>query len=221
VGLKNVRLAPLRSVFCALLLNAHVATCAANDIFMRTSGDGTVELSNVPVETGFKIYVSAPVTPGEVPATKGAEPNRKTGDARGTPLLSRVAQYKELVAQAARLTNVEARLLHAVIAIESGYDSQVVSTRGASGLMQLMPSTAVRYGVTNVLDPKQNIMGGASYLRDLLAMFNSDINLALAAYNAGENAVLRNGNRIPPYRETMAYVPKVLAIYRKLENTAI
>jgi soluble lytic murein transglycosylase-like protein len=211
----------LMTVFSALLLNAHGALCGEEAIFMRTTADGTVELSNVPVEKSFKMYVTASETRGEALATNWAEPNRKTGDARGTPLLSRVAQYRELVAQVARVTNVEARLLHAVIAVESGYDSQAVSTRGATGLMQLMPNTAVRYGVTNVLDPQQNIMGGASYLRDLLEMFNSDINLALAAYNAGQNAVLRHGNRIPPYRETMAYVPKVLAIYRKLEHMVI
>ena len=211
----------LMAVFSILLLSAHGVLCAENDIFMRTTADGTVELSNVPVESSFKMYLSASATRGEALATNRAEPNRKTDDARGTPLLLRVAQYRELVAQAARVTNVEARLLHAVIAVESGYDSQVVSTRGATGLMQLMPNTAVRYGVTNVLDPQQNIMAGASYLHDLLEMFNSDVNLALAAYNAGENAVLRHGNRIPPYRETMAYVPKVLAIYHKLEHMVI
>ena len=81
--------------------------------------------------------------------------------------------------------------------------------------MQLMPETARRYNVTDRHDPEQNIHGGAQYLRDLLRMFNNDLHLALAAYNAGEQAVLKYGNRIPPYRETLAYVPKVMKFYER------
>ena len=81
--------------------------------------------------------------------------------------------------------------------------------------MQLMPGTAKRYGVKNRLDPAQNIHGGARYLRDLQDMFDDNLQLVLAAYNAGEQAVMRYGNRIPPYRETAAYVPRVLQFYRK------
>jgi soluble lytic murein transglycosylase-like protein len=79
--------------------------------------------------------------------------------------------------------------------------------------MQLMPETAARYSVTNRLDPEQNIRGGTRYLGDLLLMFNNDLRLALAAYNAGENAVVKYGNRVPPYRETVEYVPRVMAYY--------
>jgi soluble lytic murein transglycosylase-like protein len=81
--------------------------------------------------------------------------------------------------------------------------------------MQLMPGTAARYNVTNRLDPDQNIRAGTRYLGDLLLLFDHDLLLALAAYNAGENAVLRHGNRLPPYRETLDYVPRVMAYYRK------
>ena len=81
--------------------------------------------------------------------------------------------------------------------------------------MQLMPETARRYGVKDRLDPAQSIHGGARYLRDLKTMFDGDLQLVLAAYNAGEEAVLKHGRRIPPYRETAAYVPKVLEFYRK------
>jgi soluble lytic murein transglycosylase-like protein len=103
-----------------------------------------------------------------------------------------------------------------VISVESRYNVKAVSKKGASGLMQLMPETAKRYGVADIFDPLQNIRAGAQYLRDLLKMFNNDMRLALAAYNAGENAVVRHGSKIPPYRETTAYVPKVLAFYKQL-----
>ena len=92
--------------------------------------------------------------------------------------------------------------------------------KGTAVLMQLMPDTAKRYGVTNRLDPAQNIHGGARYLRDLIRLFKNDLQLAVAAYNAGENAVVRHGNRIPPYSETMTYVPRVMSYYKKYRTTS-
>ena len=100
-----------------------------------------------------------------------------------------------------------------MVTAESAYDPVAVSSAGAVGLMQLMPGTAERYGVRNRRDPRQNVLGGVRYLRDLLVQFD-DLTLALAAYNAGENAVIRYGNRIPPYPETQNYVRKVLTFYR-------
>ena len=85
-------------------------------------------------------------------------------------------------------------------------------------MMQVMPTTGRRYGIVNLTEPEANIQAGATYLRDLLAMFGGDLSLALAAYNAGENAVLRFGRKIPPYAETQAYVPRVLARYRALRG---
>ena len=113
-----------------------------------------------------------------------------------------------------RLTETDPGLLHAVIRAESGYNSRALSNKGASGLMQLIPDTARRYGVSNIFDPVENINGGARYLKDLLAMFNNNMELALAGYNAGENAVIRAGHRVPNYPETMAYVPKVIGFYK-------
>jgi soluble lytic murein transglycosylase-like protein len=113
---------------------------------------------------------------------------------------------------------VEPNLLRAVIVVESGFNSRAVSKRGAVGLMQLMPATASRFGVSNRYDPLQNISGGAAYLKFLMDRFGHDMRLALAAYNAGEEAVDRNGGQIPPFSETMAYVPRVLKIYRMLGN---
>src|SRR6185295_10750786 len=109
------------------------------------------------------------------------------------------------------------KLVHAVIRAESGYNTNAVSSKGAIGLMQLIPATAQRYGVQDSYDPTQNIQGGTRYLRDLMKMFNGNLELAIAGYNAGENAVIRAGNRVPPYPETLAYVPKVLGFYRSPE----
>ena len=143
-----------------------------------------------------------------------------TGNIRQTPaeltgLRGEPARYRAHVQAAAAETKVDAALIHAVIAVESGYNPSARSGAGAVGLMQLMPATAKRYGVKNRLDPAQNIQGGARYLRDLKLMFGNNLPLVLAAYNAGENAVMRYGRRIPPYRETVAYVPKVMQQYRK------
>jgi len=121
--------------------------------------------------------------------------------------------YDNLIQQVASSKNVEAALLHAIIQTESAYNPYAVSPKGATGLMQLMPGTAKRYGVTDRTDAEANVIGGASYLRDLLKLFKNNKKLALAAYNAGEGAVERYGNQIPPYRETTNYVRKVIALY--------
>lgn len=126
------------------------------------------------------------------------------------------ARFAPLVRAIAEELRLNPALLHAVITVESGYNPRARSPRGASGLMQLMPATARRYAVRDIWDPRQNIEGGARYLRDLLGLFGNDLSLALAAYNAGENAVIRHGHRIPPFRETREYVPKVLEHYRAL-----
>jgi soluble lytic murein transglycosylase-like protein len=122
-------------------------------------------------------------------------------------------QFAPLVAAVAREQGLDPALLHAVVTVESGYNPRARSVKGAAGLMQLMPETARRYQVTDIWDPRQNLSGGARYLRDLLAMFNNNMSLALAAYNAGEQAVISYGNRIPPYPETRNYVPQVMQHY--------
>jgi soluble lytic murein transglycosylase-like protein len=207
------------------LLGSAAVAGDAQGIFMRTLADGSVELSNVPVDTDYELLIAAPLlvaagTPA--PSDGGSAAGvANAGEKPGAVLATRVAQYRDLVATAARDSTVDARLLHAVIAVESGYNAQAISAKGAIGLMQLMPGTAKRYGIRDARDPSQNLQAGARYLRDLLKLFNNDLSLTLAAYNAGENAVLRNGSRIPAYRETVAYVPKVLAVMRRLQTLAI
>ena len=122
-------------------------------------------------------------------------------------------QFAPMVSTVARENGLDPALLHAVITVESGYNPNAHSPKGAAGLMQLMPDTARRYQVADIWDPRQNVNGGARYLRDLLKMFNNNMGLALAAYNAGENAVIQHGNRIPPYPETRSYVPRVMQHY--------
>ncbi len=127
---------------------------------------------------------------------------------------------KHILAAAAE-TKVDAGLIKAVISVESGYNPLARSPKGATGLMQLMPETARRYGVKDIRDPRENIHGGARYLRDLMVMFGNDIHLVLAAYNAGEEAVMKYGRKIPPFAETVAYVPKVLSRYKKSPPAAL
>ena len=133
---------------------------------------------------------------------------------RATPRLSR------LIDQAAMAHSVEPALLHAMIDVESGFAVRAVSPRGAVGLMQLMPDTARDYGVTDAFDPRQNIDAGAQHMGRLLDRFGQDQALALAAYNAGAEAVTRHHGRIPPYAETMAYVPRVLQRLAVLQRDA-
>lgn len=129
-------------------------------------------------------------------------------------------RFEPIIDEAARRLALQPELLHAVVGVESSYNPSALSRAGAAGLMQLMPATARRYGVNDRWDPRQNVDGGARYLRDLLKTFAFDLKLALAAYNAGENAVKKYGNQIPPYPETQRYVRKVLSLYQQ-NQTAI
>jgi len=137
---------------------------------------------------------------------------------------------KHLLKDAAQMHGIDYELLQALIATESGFDTFAVSPKGAVGLMQLMPPTAERYGVKadkktpiekKLTDPKTNIKAGASYLRDLIKMFPGQLELAVAAYNAGEGAVQRAGNKIPNYPETKNYVKTVMQLYDHLKPPGV
>jgi len=121
--------------------------------------------------------------------------------------------FSQIISSAAAKHRLDPQLLHAVIRAESAYNPKAVSHKGAVGLMQLMPETAVRFGVKDREDPAENINGGAQYLSELLKLFESDIKLAVAAYNAGEHNVMKYGNKIPPFNETRRYVTKVMKFY--------
>ena len=195
-----------------LLVSALSAGIAHADIYRYVDADGTVHFTNVPQDSRFKVYLKEKRKPDPVTDTLSSEIRYYNEKDR--------ARYAKPIQDAARATRLEPALIHAVISAESGYNPFARSRKGAAGLMQLMPETAKRYGVKNRLDPAQNISGGARYLRDLIRMFNNDLQLAVAAYNAGENAVLRAGNRIPPFQETMTYVPRVMTYYRKYRTTS-
>jgi len=199
-------------VLAGLVLGFSLCRAGWADIYVYTAADGAVSLSNVPPDDRYTVLIAAPQ---QSIATATVETTRKPYAG-----LARKARFDQAVEKASRTHGLESALLHAVISVESAYNPKAVSKKGAAGLMQLMPGTAKRYGVADPFDPVQNLNGGAKYLRDLLNMFSSDMSLALAAFNAGEGAVVKYGNRIPPYRETLRYVPRVLDYYRRYRADA-
>ena len=114
--------------------------------------------------------------------------------------------------------NIDPLLIYSQMHQESSFKLKATSNKGARGLMQLMPATAIRLGVTDIYNPKQNIEGGIKYMRWLLDKFGGDVNLALAGYNAGEGAVMKYGNQVPPYRETQEYVRRISSRYSSITN---
>jgi soluble lytic murein transglycosylase-like protein len=177
---------------------------ARADLFTYTDADGVEHFTNIPGDARYR----------PVPTEGGAR--TPAPDAIPAPVRHPGRErYAVPVASAAADTGLPEGLLHAVIKAESNYDADAVSHKGAVGLMQLMPDTARRFGVRDARDPAANVLGGARYLKSLLAMFDADLALALAAYNAGPAAVLRSGRAVPPYGETQRYVPRVLEFYRR------
>ena len=173
------------------------------DIYKSVDKDGVISFSNVK-SPGAKLVAKA-------------RPKKKAGKLPvfmpSDRSLARFTRYDRDIRRAATLYQIPEELVRAVIKVESDYDPRAVSHANAQGLMQLIPETAERMMVSDVFDPRQNIFGGVRYLRILANMFNGDLQLTIAAYNAGENAVVRHGG-IPPYEETRMYVAKVLAYYR-------
>lgn len=177
-------------------------------IYMFSRHDGSVYFSSAPATPRFATYGNS--------NRLDRRPKRLTRSVAPiniNTIVSGKSLYEPLVDEVARGYQVDSALLHAVISVESRYNPNAVSPSGAIGLMQLMPATAKRYGISNALDPEQNLRGGARYLRDLLTMFGSDVRLALAAYHAGEYAVTRHNNNIPPFQSTMEFVSRVLDRY--------
>src|ERR1041385_2471517 len=182
------------SALAALLLTA--VTARADDIYVQKRGD-VFEFTNT--HKSGRLYAR----------DDGPRARASAGASYGDS-----ARYDEYIRQAAALYQIPEELVRAVIQIESGFDPHAISRTNARGLMQLMPGTAERMMVTDVFDPRQNIFGGVRYLRVLANLFNGDLELTLAWYNAGENAVIQFGG-IPPFQETREYVVKVIVAYKQ------
>jgi soluble lytic murein transglycosylase-like protein len=198
----------LKPAFLIATLLWASAVAAHSKIYTYVDADGQRHYTDVPDSNRYRLLVLSP------------QDRTASGDRYDSSLLAKASRYDSIIEKAALSASVEPNLLRAVIVVESGFNSRAVSKRGAVGLMQLMPATAIRFGVSNPYDPRENVHAGARYLKFLINRFGQDVRLALAAYNAGEEAVERNGGRIPPFTETMAYVPRVLKIYRMLSEQA-
>ncbi|MGH2688423.1 MAG: transglycosylase SLT domain-containing protein [Actinomycetota bacterium] len=187
----------------ALVLTATLAVSmlsvvsALAETYRFVEADGTVHFTNAPTDPQYKRM-------GFGPATE--EPREPR------PPLIDLSPYAREIREAAERYGVQADLIKAVIRVESGFNSRAISPKGARGLMQLMPGTASVLGVRDSFDPRQNIDGGVRHLRGLIDRFGSDLKLALAAYNAGEHAVVSHGG-IPPFRETRDYVTRILGLF--------
>ncbi|HLO26584.1 MAG TPA: transglycosylase SLT domain-containing protein [Geobacteraceae bacterium] len=175
---------------------------AAADIYRYEDKEGVVHFTDAPTDRRFKIFMR------DIKKDKKLRTNFKLARCVRDP-----KEFESIINSCSLQYGVDTSLVKAVIQAESGYDPNAVSSKGAAGLMQLMPRTAQDLKVSNSLDPSENIRGGVRYLKFLLDTFKGDVSLALAAYNAGLSRVAQYGG-IPPYEETRNYVGKVLS-YRK------
>ena len=182
----------------SLVIFLILPSSAPADIYKYVDIDGVIHITNVPTESGVKYVL--------IMREKRILLDRKLG--------ANMSQYDGLIINAARKHNMDPALIKAVIKAESNFNHRAVSRKGARGLMQLMPATASSLQVQDSFHPENNIEGGVKYLRYLLNYFNGNLPLALAAYNAGENAVIRHGG-VPPYRETKEYIQRVFSYLDK------
>jgi soluble lytic murein transglycosylase-like protein len=182
---------------------------AAADIYRSEAADGGVRYASQALDASYTLYLADPL----------ANPPAIALAAKASLASKRLARLAPLISQLSARHGIETALVQAVIEIESGFNPMAVSRTGATGAMQLMPATAARFGVTRPTDPAQNIEAGIRYLKNLLERHHGNVALALASYNAGEGAVARHGSRIPPFKETMLYVPAVLARLQAARNS--
>jgi hypothetical protein len=175
---------------------------SAADVYRYIDENGITHLTNIPMGPRFKVLFG-----------KGGQGFSTAPDAEPAPVLS-LAPFDALIAGAAKKYGVDSSLVRAIIRAESNFDHRAVSKKGARGLMQLMPETALALGVGDCFHPEDNIDGGIRHLSRLIGLYNGDLRLALAAYNAGEGAVTRYSG-IPPFSETRSYVREVLGHYAR------
>jgi soluble lytic murein transglycosylase-like protein len=184
--------------FCLFFLTS----LSSAGIYRYVDENGVIHFTNCPRDPKFKLYIR--------------ESREDVGDDNNSSFVASIRdskQYDSLISEFSRKYQVDFALIKAIIRAESGFNPLAVSRKGAKGLMQLMPETAQRVNVSNVFNPRENIEGGVRHFKYLLSLFDNDLRLSLAAYNAGENIVgeLRS---IPPYRETVDYVKRVLSFYQ-------
>ncbi|MHA6845387.1 lytic transglycosylase domain-containing protein [Ralstonia syzygii] len=198
--------------FAAVLVaGAAFPHSAYAQIFGTVQADGTIVLTNLPNNPRS-------ATLRVIVAVRNESAHPLAENERAAVSTVDMSRFSDIIVEASRKWNVQPELLRAIIAVESKFNPRAVSKRGARGLMQLMPETARRFTAGDLFDPRANVLAGAQYLRFLLDLFGGDIELAVAAYNAGENAVIRAGYRIPAFAETRSYVPAVMAHYRRLST---
>ena len=183
-------------LFLSVLLMSSLSSAG---IYRYEDENGVIHFTNCPRDPKFKLYLR--------------ESKDDVGEELGSFSTKDSKNYDELIFEFSKKYQVDFALVKAIIRAESGFNPDAISRKGAKGLMQLMPETALRMNVSNIFNPRENIEGGVRYFKYLLSLFNDDLRLSLAAYNAGENVVseLRS---IPPYRETVDYVRRVLNYYQ-------
>ncbi|MBB3177899.1 lytic transglycosylase domain-containing protein [Variovorax sp. Sphag1AA] len=225
------------ALLSAVVLAASPQAARATDIFGYVDEKGVAHFASEKVDERYQLFFRGGQsfdTASGLGRGGGSQMNGKVPRASQAlvSMFEASPSYKPAqgaMREAARRHSIDYELLQALIATESGFDAQAVSPKGALGLMQVMPATAERYGVAadkrasiekKLFDPRVNIATGSRYLRDLMVMFPGDLELALAAYNAGEGAVQRAGNKVPNYRETQNYVSTVLQLYAYLKPSA-
>jgi len=188
-----------RSVCLALVIAGVVSAAPASaQIYTWRDANGHLVLSNVRTESGAPAVTKT----FAVPRTETVRATRYVAADRGW-------QFESLISEHARLNGVRSDLVRAVMQVESAFNPNAISPKGAMGLMQLMPATMRQYGVRNAFNPAENVRAGVAYLRDLLDRYSNNEELALAAYNAGPGAVDKHGQAVPPFRETRNYVAKI------------
>ncbi|MEO8122113.1 MAG: lytic transglycosylase domain-containing protein [Rhodoferax sp.] len=209
---------------CALHVQARA------DVWKYVDENGVTQFTNQPPNKDVQLVIQSGPSG---PSTAGLSARQVAPDATAHRTIAGIHASPTFLAVQASLTaasnsfGVDYELLKAVVSAESAFNPRAVSHKGAVGLMQIMPATARRYGVqsepgftvaSKLTDPELNIQTGTRYLADLMRLFGGETELAVAAYNAGEGAVMRAGNRIPNYKETQAYVKKVMSVYRALQT---
>ena len=182
-----------------------ICPCTAlGDIYRYIDADGVVHFTNTPTAEGYILYLKE---------KRGNRVQARTRRFKAGPDV-----YDNIILKAARVFGVDHALIKAVIHAESGFNPNAVSSKGARGLMQIMPMNDVSLNISNPFDPSQNIMGGTRYLKRMLNRYNEKLALAIAAYNAGPSAVDKY-KRIPPYEETQTYVQRVMSLYSRYKSS--